>query len=152
MRLFDNYSDHLRAVVAATAAPHGFTLTIWTSAAIAGHAAGAPDDFEAILFLVGALAGFSFVGTAVYGRIDALLSTDRPHEVRLWGALHFPAIGVTVVETVAITKFVTGAAVFPIASFTATSTYLAISAMQFTLAGARRPERPSRSTEESSMP
>jgi hypothetical protein len=41
------YRSALRATVAASAAPYGYTLTIWTTGAILSHARGIPNTGEA---------------------------------------------------------------------------------------------------------
>jgi hypothetical protein len=138
------YREHLQAVVGATAAPYGYTLTVWMAAAIVVHAAGAPDGLEAIPFLVGAVGAFACIGAAAHGHVDAVISADRSREVRLWGALHFPAIGLTVGETATIVSLVHGPAIFPITSFTVTFAYLAVIAAQFAFADRRRGERSAR--------
>lgn len=107
-------------------------------AAIVSHAAGPPSGFEAVLFLVGAVGAFARIGAAAHGRVEAVLLTDRSPEVRFWGALHFPAVGMATGETAAIVGFVDGPVVFPITSFAATITYLAVIAAQFTVAARRR--------------
>lgn len=56
------YRPALRAAVAASAAPYGYTLTIWTSGAVLSHARGIPSAVEALLFLAGAVAAFALVG------------------------------------------------------------------------------------------
>jgi hypothetical protein len=132
--MLSGYRAHLRAVVGATAAPYGFTLTIWTAAAIVSHAVGTPDGLEAILFLIGAVCAYACVGAAAYGRVGAVLSPGGSREVRLWGALHFPAIGITVGETALIARLMQGSAAFPITSFTVTFTDLTMVAAQFTIA------------------
>lgn len=128
------YRDHLQAVIGATAASYGYTLTIWTTGAIASHSAGAPDGLDALLFLVGALVAFACIGALAHGRVDAVLTNDRSREVHLWGALHFPAVGLAVVETAVIVALVRGWSIFPVTSFAATFTYLATIAAQFTYA------------------
>jgi hypothetical protein len=145
--MLDSYRDHLQSVVGATAAPYGYTLTIWTSGAIASHAAGAPNGFEAVLFLVGAVAAFACIGAAAHGRVDAVLSADRSRDVRLWGALHFPAIGLAVGETAAIVNLVHGSAIFPITGFAVSFTYLGTVAAQFAIADRRRGDFPPESGE-----
>ncbi|HEY5332326.1 MAG TPA: hypothetical protein VIJ21_02180 [Solirubrobacterales bacterium] len=134
MIMFDGYRDHLQAVIAATAAPYGYTLTIWTTAAIVSDAAGPPDGLKAVLFLGGALLAFASIGTVAHGRVDAVLSADRSREVRLWGALHIPAIGLAIAETTAIVAFVNGPSAFPLTGFAVTFTYVAVIAAQFTFA------------------
>lgn len=136
--MLGSYRDHLQAVIGASAAPYGYTLTIWTTGAIVSHAAGAPDSLEAILFLVGAVSAYACAGAAAHGRVGAVLSLGRSREVRLWGALHFPAIGIAVGEAVMIASLVQGRAAFPITSFTVTFTYLTTVAAQFTIADRKR--------------
>jgi hypothetical protein len=48
-----SYRQQLRRVVAASAAPYGYTLTVWTSGAVATHAQGTlPTPLQAVLLLV----------------------------------------------------------------------------------------------------
>ena len=51
------YRSALRATIAASAAPYGYTLTVWTSGAVLSHARGIPSAAEALLFLGGAPRG-----------------------------------------------------------------------------------------------
>ena len=61
-----NYRQQLRAVVSASAAPHGYTLTLWTTGAITTHAeGGVPSAVDALLLLVGAVIGFGAVGRSL---------------------------------------------------------------------------------------
>lgn len=49
------YRRGVRAVVAASAAPYGYTLTLWTSGAVAAHAQGGlPSARDALFLLAGA--------------------------------------------------------------------------------------------------
>ena len=52
-----SYRTHLRSAVATSAAPYGYTLTVWTSAAVQATA-WHPHGVGGILFLAGAAAGF----------------------------------------------------------------------------------------------
>ncbi|MQA14330.1 MAG: hypothetical protein GEV09_09195 [Pseudonocardiaceae bacterium] len=46
------YRQYLRSSVAASAAPHGYTLTLWTCGAVTIHAEGAfPSTLDALLLL-----------------------------------------------------------------------------------------------------
>ena len=54
--LWTPYRSAVRTTVAASAAPYGYTLTIWTSGAVLSHARGIPSTGAALLFLVGAVA------------------------------------------------------------------------------------------------
>lgn len=71
-----DYRQHLRGVVAASAAPYGYTLTLWTTGAIATHAQQTlPTALEALLLLAGAVAGFGAVGAYAFGSINGLLAS-----------------------------------------------------------------------------
>src|SRR4030095_9975506 len=62
-----DYRHHLRAVVAASAAPYGYTLTLWTAGAVTSHAQGLPSALDALLLLAGAVTGFAAVGAVADG-------------------------------------------------------------------------------------
>ena len=68
-----SYRQQLRSVVAASAAPYGYTLTVWTSGAAASHAQAAlPAPSQAMLLLVGAVLGFGTVGAVLgFGTVGA---------------------------------------------------------------------------------
>jgi hypothetical protein len=51
----------LATVVAASAVPYGYTLTIWGSSAVLLRSLGAPTATEAFIFAAGASAGFYLV-------------------------------------------------------------------------------------------
>jgi hypothetical protein len=53
--------------VAASAAPYGYTLTIWTSGAVLSHARGITSAADALLFLVGAVVAYALVGGLTLG-------------------------------------------------------------------------------------
>jgi hypothetical protein len=61
------YRDHLKAVVADSAGPYGYSLTIWACGAVTAHDRGIPGAPEALLFLTGAISGFWLVGAAAHG-------------------------------------------------------------------------------------
>src|SRR5437660_4917124 len=71
------YGSALRTAVAASAAPYGYTLTIWTSGAVLSHARGIPGAGDALLFLAGAVAAYVLVA----GR---RLQPDAGRLGRLW--------------------------------------------------------------------
>jgi hypothetical protein len=75
------YRPALRAAVAASAAPYGYTLTIWTSGAVLSHTRGIPSAVEALLFLVGAVAAFALVGGLAVGGRPQRLAPEPAHAV-----------------------------------------------------------------------
>lgn len=131
-----DYRRHLRAVVAASAAPHGYTLTLWTAGAVTTHAQGsAPSSLDALLLLAGAATAFGVVGAFAFGGINGVLAPSATTgDVRVWGGVHLPSVGLSIGMVTAITEFVSGRLVWPLVGFASTATYLLVIGVQFWLA------------------
>jgi len=86
------YVANLRTVVALSAEPYGYTLTIWTSGAVLSHAHGIPRSVDALLFLIGAVAAYALVGSTAFGGFAKELSAERAPSA-VWGSLHFVSVG-----------------------------------------------------------
>lgn len=140
------YRQYLRSVVAASAAPHGYTLTIFTTGSVTIHAEGAPAVGGALLFLTGAALAFGLLGVTAFGGLTQLLLPEEATEVRLWGALHLPSVGLSVVAAALLGRVAHGNLLWALVGFTATGTYLVVLAGQLWLAarGTRRPATPAR--------
>lgn len=136
-RVPGRYRAHLQAAVATSAAPYGYTLTIWTSGAITTHARGVPSALEALLFLGGAVAGFAAVGAAAHGSATQVLRTAPEATVRLWGGFHLPSVGLAIAGTSLVAALVHGVLAWPLVGFLATCIYLIVIAGQFTIADER---------------
>jgi hypothetical protein len=133
------YRQQLRGVVAASAAPHGYTLTVWTSGAVATHAQGAvPTSVDAVLLLVGAVLGFGCVGAFAFGGINQPLTPGSGREVRVWGGMHVPSVGSSIGIVTGLTRLVHGPFLWILVGFVATTTYLLVLGGQFWVAGLRR--------------
>ena len=129
------YRDHLRGVVAASAAPYGYTLTLWTAGAVTAHAeAGLPTALDAVLLLAGAIVGFGAVGTYASGGLNGVLVPGTPGRVRVWGGMHLPSVGLSILLVASINALLDGPVVWPLVGFTATSCYLLVIGAQFWLA------------------
>lgn len=137
----ERYRAHLQAVVATSAAPYGYTLTIWTSGAVTTHARGIPTALEALLFLAGAVAGFALIGALAHGSAGRVLRTPDEATVRLWGGFHLPAVGFAIAGAALIVSLVHGVLDWPLVGFLGTSTYLVVIAAQFTVADTARSVR-----------
>jgi len=135
-----DYRHHLRSVVTASAAPYGYTLTLWTGGAVATHSEGVPSTVDALLLLGGAVLGFAAVGAYAFGGINGVLSPGASREVRLWGGLHLPSVGSSILLVTLVAHLVSGHVVWPLVGFIATATYLLVIGVQFWLATHR--ERP----------
>jgi hypothetical protein len=130
-----DYRHHLRAVVASSAAPYGYTLTLWTAGAITTHAEGAvPSTAEALLLLAGAAFAFGAVGTFAYGGFNAALAPSPQRQVRVWGGMHIPSVGVSILLVSLIAHWIHGDPAWLAVGFTATATYLLMIGLQFWIA------------------
>jgi hypothetical protein len=123
------YRAALRATVAASAGPYGYTLTIWTSGAILAHARGIPDAGDALLFAAGAVAAYALVGGLAFGGFHAQITRASRRAVA-WGGLHFFSVGIAIGAAALIARLVGGLAVWPLGGFCATAGYLTASALQ----------------------
>ena len=128
------YRAHLQSAVAASAAPYGYTLTIWTSGAVATHARGVPTAWQALLFLLGAVIGFGLTAAIAYGRPTEIFASRQHGFVRLWGAFHLLSVGLSIAVVALVVEFVDSSVVWLLVGLVATTTYLMAIAAQFTLA------------------
>jgi hypothetical protein len=128
------YRAHLKATVASSAAPYGYTLTIWTAGAVTTHQDGVPTAWEALLLLTGAVLGFAVAAAVAHGGPRGTLASEADHAaVRIWGGFHILSVGA------AIGLAVVAAAAFgePVVCFVSTVVYLMVTAGQFALAAGR---------------
>jgi hypothetical protein len=132
------YRTNLQAAVAASAAPYGYTLTIWTSGAVTTHAeGGAPSAVDALLLLLGAVSGFVVVGTVAYGGLHALLAPGPVQQVRVWAGAHLPSVGLSIGVVAGLCAVTSGHLLWLLVGFAATTTYLTVIGLQFWAAGRR---------------
>lgn len=129
--LHERYRYGLRKAVGTSAGPYGYTLTIWTTGAVLIHARGIPTTLEALLFMFGAVIGFSVVGTLAFRSNPQLHGRATSHPV-LWGSFHFVPVAASIGAASLVAHFVQGASAWPLAGLTATSLYLTFVAAQIT--------------------
>jgi hypothetical protein len=135
------YRSALRATVAASAAPYGYTLTIWTSGAVLSHARGIPSTATALLFLIGAVAAYALVGGLAFGGFSEQLAPDPARSV-VWGGLHLFSVGLAITAASLVAHFVQDAAAWALGGFLATALYLLASASQLAVAHVLRTDEP----------
>lgn len=123
-----------RQAVGLSVAPYGYTLTIWTSGAVLTHARGIPSTLDALLFMLGAVAGFGVVGLVAFGDLGARLRVE-PRQPALWAGLHFGSIGAAIGIATLIAHLVEHRGAWPLGGFAATTTYLLLLAAQLAFAG-----------------
>ena len=137
-----SYREHLRTTVASSAAPYGYTLTIWTSGAVTTHSHGIPSAWEALLLLLGAAAGFGLAAALAHGGPQATFSSDTERSgVRIWGGFHLFSVGFSIGLAAAASAALSEPIVWLVVGFVSTTVYLIVTAGQFTVAE-RREETP----------
>ncbi len=129
-----SYRAHLKSAVATSAAPYGYTLTVWTSGAVTTHARGVPTAGEALLLLAGAVLGFGVTAALAYGRPSEVLASREHGSVRLWGGFHLVSVGLAIGATALVTAIIKSPVVWFAVGFAATLVYLVVIAAQFTFA------------------
>jgi hypothetical protein len=134
------YAGAVTTVVGRSAIPYGYTITIWTSGAAIESSQGTPTVGDAFLFLVGAIAGFAFVGLIAAADHDPPLDPEGGELIRT-GLFQIVAVGLAF-GAAALVGVMHNLLVWPAAAFAATLTYLAVAAIElFVVAkGARRRE------------
>ena len=131
----------LGTIVAASAAPYGYTITIWSSGAVLMHAHGTPQVGEVFAFLAGALCAYGLTGLLARGALRSTDALDSPPDRVLAGAMHWLAAG-TAVGVAALVATIHGWEAWPLASFAATAVYILGASLQLALvAGRNRPAR-----------
>jgi hypothetical protein len=129
------YRKRLRGSVAQSAAPYGYTLTIWTSGAIAAHERGVPATVHALAFAGGAILAFMIIGMFAFGRPEQVLRAPREREVEIWGAFHLPAVATAIgLATLVAHTVVDAVLCWFLVGFLSTASYLLLIALQFMLA------------------
>lgn len=122
-------------VVAASAAPYGYTLTIWSCGAVLIDCRGKPSVGDVFMFLAGAVLGFSALGLLAQGPLAKRRTIDRRRDRVIAGALDWAAVGAAV-GAVALVAKVPGWVAWPLGSFVGTVLYLAGAGLQLGLVAA----------------
>jgi hypothetical protein len=120
-------------IVSASAAPYGYTLTVWSSGALLIHFRHAPKVWEVFLFLGGAVAAFATLWLAGRDTIERSRALDETGARALTGVLDIFAVGVAV-GTAALLAMLPGWVAWPVVSFGATVVYLVAVSVQLAFA------------------
>jgi hypothetical protein len=127
----------LGTTVAASAAPYGYTVTLWSSGAILIRSHGLPPVAEVFAFAAGALCGFGLMGLLARGALTSMESLGDAAVRVSAGALNWFAVG-TAVGVVALISEIHGWEVWPLSSFIATALYVLLASLQLAVVAARR--------------
>jgi hypothetical protein len=132
----DRYREALQGAMAASAAPYGYTLTVWTSGTVLAHQRGIPDGLGAALFMVGAVLGFALIGLFAYGGIGPMRPAE-PASFSLWQALHFVSVGAAIGAADLVGRLVDAQAAWLLGGLLATLLYLCGVGLQLVLGRSR---------------
>jgi hypothetical protein len=126
----------LNTLVSSSAAPYGYTISVWSSGAVLIHFRGPPNVGDVFLFAAGALAGFTLIGLLVHSRLGATDETHSATDRTLAGVLHWFAIGAAL-GAVALIAEIPSWVAWPLAMFTATTVYLLVASLELAGVSAR---------------
>jgi hypothetical protein len=123
-------------IVAASAAPYGYTVSVWSTGGLLMDHHGTPHVYEVLAFAAGALGGFALLGLLArdVSRDHEQLG-DAPDRV-LAGVLNWFAVGVAI-GVAALLAEIHGWAAWPLAAFAATVLYLLGASLQLALVAGR---------------
>jgi hypothetical protein len=122
----------LGTIVSASAAPYGYTVSVWSSGAILIHYHSAPTIGDVLLFAAGALLGFSLLGLVAHGALRRTMPLSPGPERVVAGALHWFAVGIALGAVILVAQLASWL-VWPLGSFAATSLYLLVASLQLAL-------------------
>jgi hypothetical protein len=126
----------LRSSVVESAAPYGYTLTIFGTGSVAEYMIGKPHVFEVLIYIAGAVAGFLAVAALAYGRPTIRLRKPQPGPEAIWGHAHLVSAGAAVGASWAFLQVLSTNVAWTIVGFLTTVVYLLLSAIQAALASA----------------
>jgi len=127
----------LATIASASAAPYGYTITVWSSGALLMHSHGAPAVGDVFLFALGALVGFGVLGLLASGPLSGSRPIERGTDRVVAGMLDWAAVGASL-GAVALIAQIHGAIAWPLGSLAATLIFLVAAGVQLAVsAGAR---------------
>jgi hypothetical protein len=132
----DDVRRAFATMVSSSAAPYGYTLTVWSSGALLMHFRHAPSVWEVFLFLAGAVVAFAVLSMMGRGPIERADPVSQPSARALAGALDLFAVGVAV-GAAALLSMIPSWVAWPLSSLGATALYLLAASIQLALAERR---------------
>lgn len=135
---------HLRrafaTMVSSSAAPYGYTLTVWSSGALLIHFRRSPGVGDVFLFLTGAVVAFGALWLLGRGTIEHAKPVAHQSARAMAGALDLFAVGVAV-GAAALLSMIQSWAAWPLTSLGATTLYMFAGSIQLAVAEQREAEQ-----------
>jgi hypothetical protein len=132
-----NLRSALGTMVPASAAPYGYTITIWSSGAVLSRSHGLPTVGQVFAYAAGALAAYGVVSLIARGPVLRMESHEGARDRVVGGALNWFAVGGAVGSVALVAKLPVWIA-WPLGSFAATSIYILVASLQLALVARRR--------------
>jgi hypothetical protein len=132
------YRGQLRTAVAASAAPHGYTLALWTAASVTSSDRGAPQAAEVLALLAGATLAFVALGAVAYGGTLMKPDESAPAGTRIWAAFHLPMAALVALISLLLARCCSGTLLWGLVGTTTTAIYLLGVSAQFLCFTVRR--------------
>ena len=126
-------SRALAGLIGSTAAPYGYTVTLWSTGALLIHFHGNPKVWEVFLFAAGAVGGFFILGAAARRLGKDPDGVDHPSARIVAGMANWVAVGLAVGAAALLAEIPSWVA-WPIGAAAATVLYLAAAAVQLLIA------------------
>jgi hypothetical protein len=123
-------------MVSTSAAPYGYTLTIWSSGALLIHFRRSPAVWEVFLFVAGAVVAFAALWLLGRGPIESARPVSGQSAHALAGALDLFAVGVAVGAATLLAMIPSWVA-WPGTSLGATAVYMLAASIQLAVAQRR---------------
>jgi hypothetical protein len=130
----------LATIVAASAAPYGYTISIWSAGAVLMRVHGLPSVGAVFAFVGGVVIGFGLMGALARGALTRMECLDHPGDRVLAGSMNWFAVGAAV-GAVALIAELDSVAAWPLGAFAATTIYLLCASAQLAFTSAWRRSR-----------
>ncbi|MFD8418095.1 hypothetical protein [Streptomyces sp. NPDC059466] len=115
----------------ASAAPHGYTLALWTATAVTSSERGAPGTADVLALLAGATLTFVALAAVAHGGSPMTPGRSAPAGTRIWAACHLPMATCAALAVLLLTRCCSGPLLWGLVGATTTAVYLLGVSAQF---------------------
>ena len=126
----------LGTTVAATAAPYGYTISIWSSGAVLMRVHGIPPTAAVLAFVGGAVLAFGLLRSLARGALAGAEIVGHPGDRAHAGAMNWIAAGAATGAAALIAEL-DAVVAWPLASFAATMIYVLCASAQLAFVSRR---------------
>ncbi|WP_329284828.1 hypothetical protein [Streptomyces sp. NBC_01455] len=124
--------------MSASAAPHGYTLALWTATAVTSSDRGAPGKADVLALLAGATCAFVAPAAVAHGGAPMMPRRSAPAGTRIWAAFHLPMAACAALAGLLLARCCSGPLLWGLVGTTTTAVYLLGVSAQFLCFTVRR--------------